>query len=185
MSCKDRIERFGIKRGSGEPTIPVSSDHRNGDWIATDIYEGEMYQDTNTGIVYTRSGTSVVKAGAVPVEDVVLIFRTYQVGTGIPTIEEYFNPNNYTLTSFRDAAGIYRVTGLTGELMADTTQKYRLVVDANGLLGGSTLDVYPSTDTSIILRSYDNTGTLADNVIGEFSGGTSAIWNVVSVIKYS
>ena len=57
--CNDKIERRAIKRGSGEPTIPVSTDHRNGDWIATDIYEGEMYQDDDTGIVYIRNGTSI------------------------------------------------------------------------------------------------------------------------------
>ncbi len=55
----DKVERRVVKRGLGVPTIPVSSDHRNGDWIATDIYEGEVYQDTNTGMVYTRIGTDI------------------------------------------------------------------------------------------------------------------------------
>ena len=60
MSNCSRAFRFGIKKGVGVPTIPVSSDHQNGDWIDTDIYEGEMYQDTDTGYVYTRSGTTIV-----------------------------------------------------------------------------------------------------------------------------
>jgi len=61
--CKDQSARIIIKRGSGVPTIPVSADHRNGDWIATDIYEGEFYQDTATGIVYTRNGATIEFAG--------------------------------------------------------------------------------------------------------------------------
>lgn len=61
--CQDQSARMIIKRGSGVPTIPVSADHRNGDWIATDIYEGEFYQDTDTGIVYTRNGATIEVAG--------------------------------------------------------------------------------------------------------------------------
>jgi hypothetical protein len=59
MSC-DKTARIIIKLGQGLPTIPVSTDHRNGDWIATDIYEGEQYMDTNTGLVYTRNGSTIV-----------------------------------------------------------------------------------------------------------------------------
>ena len=40
--CQDLNARIVIKQGSGVPTIPVSADHRNGDWLTTDIYEGEQ-----------------------------------------------------------------------------------------------------------------------------------------------
>lgn len=52
MSC-DKYARMIIKMGTGIATVPASSDHRNGDWIATDIYDGELYLDTATGIIYT------------------------------------------------------------------------------------------------------------------------------------
>jgi hypothetical protein len=55
----DETKRMIIKKGTGIPTIPISSDHRNGDWIATDIYDGEFYKDSDTGIVYNRSGVSI------------------------------------------------------------------------------------------------------------------------------
>tara|TARA_R110000822_G_scaffold26529_5_gene79811 strand:- start:73 stop:630 length:558 start_codon:yes stop_codon:yes gene_type:complete len=57
--CQDEIKRIIIKQGAGVPTIPVSSDHRNGDWLATDVYVGEFYQDTNTGILYNRDATGI------------------------------------------------------------------------------------------------------------------------------
>jgi hypothetical protein len=62
--CQDKFERRQIKMGSGVPTIPASTDHRNGDWIATDIYDGELYMDTNTGLTYTRNGASIIPAGS-------------------------------------------------------------------------------------------------------------------------
>jgi hypothetical protein len=52
-----------IKKESGVPTIPASADHRNGDWIATDIYEGELYMDTDTGAVYTRNAGQISLSG--------------------------------------------------------------------------------------------------------------------------
>lgn len=62
--CYDEKKRQVIKRGAGVPTIPVSTDHRNGDWIDTDIYEGELYMDLNTGQTYTRSGATIIPAGS-------------------------------------------------------------------------------------------------------------------------
>jgi hypothetical protein len=62
MSC-DKNARMIIKQGSGVPTIPLSADHRDGTWIMTDIYEGEQYLDTDTGLVYTRNGSSIIVSG--------------------------------------------------------------------------------------------------------------------------
>ena len=57
MSCQNEKKRIIIKQGSGVPTVPASSDHTDGTWIATDIYPGEQYQDTNTGLIYTSNGS--------------------------------------------------------------------------------------------------------------------------------
>lgn len=182
MSC-DKKMRFAIKQIDGEPTIPVSSDHRNGDWIATDIYNGELAQDTNTGAVYTRSGTKTLSTGAIPNEVMVAKFRVHQVGTNAPVVDEYYNPFNYTLTTVRDGAGLYRVLGFTNEEFTNTLNHYELRWSSNGLLGGSTLDLFPAADDEITLRTYDNTGTLGDNIIEETSAGI-ANWNVVTVTRY-
>jgi hypothetical protein len=60
------------KQGSGVATIPPSADHRNGDWISTDIYQGEMYldtdelvdnkflPDTSSDVYYTNSYFSII-----------------------------------------------------------------------------------------------------------------------------
>lgn len=52
----DETRRIIIKKGSGVPTIPTSNDHRDGSWTANDIYEGELYIDTDSGQVYINNG---------------------------------------------------------------------------------------------------------------------------------
>ena len=44
----DITKRIIIKKGAGVPTVPSSSDHRDGTWLATDIYIGEFYQNTSS-----------------------------------------------------------------------------------------------------------------------------------------
>ena len=60
MSCPTTKERRAIKKGSGVPTVPVSADHQDGSWISTDIYEGELYIDTDTGYLYIRNGAAII-----------------------------------------------------------------------------------------------------------------------------
>lgn len=55
----DVRNRIIIKRGDGPPTVPASADHRDLSWLATDIYEGEFYQDNLTGYVYGRNGNLI------------------------------------------------------------------------------------------------------------------------------
>ena len=50
----DETRRIIIKKGTGVPTIPTSADHRDGSWLATDIYEGEFYLDTASNGLYTN-----------------------------------------------------------------------------------------------------------------------------------
>ncbi len=68
--CGDQYVRIITKYRQGVPTIPVSADHRNGDWLDTDIYEGEQYMDTDTGLVYTRW-----------INDIVVVGKSQQIST--------------------------------------------------------------------------------------------------------
>ena len=90
--CEDQFVRMIIKLGEGVPTIPVSADHRNGDWIANDIYEGEFYQDTLTGIIYNRTGSLIGAVGSVPTQivlnrtEVQALGSTYGTGYTLITV---------------------------------------------------------------------------------------------------
>ena len=52
----DETKRIILKHGTGVPTIPTSNDHRDGTWIATDIYPYEIYVDSVSGLMYINSG---------------------------------------------------------------------------------------------------------------------------------
>lgn len=60
MSCQDEFKRQINKAGNGVPTIPVSADHQNGDWLTTDLYTQELYEDLDTNILYYRSDAGIV-----------------------------------------------------------------------------------------------------------------------------
>ena len=73
MSCYDQKRRLINKKGNGVPTVPATSDHRDGSWLATDIYEGEWYLDKDTGTAYTRNGSSIVSLSGSPLPTVTSI----------------------------------------------------------------------------------------------------------------
>lgn len=113
--CYDKFERRTIKMGAGVPTIPASTDHRNGDWIATDIYEGELYMDTNTGQTYTRVGSTIVTADN---KKPYLIWKALitQSGTSAPTLTIVENTLGITATPSYLGVGGYTIGGFAGNL---------------------------------------------------------------------
>jgi hypothetical protein len=109
MSC-DRYARMIIKRGQGPATVPPSADHRNGDWIETDIYEGELYMDTDTGIVYIRSNGTIITVDGPTAKTYEALLS--QSGTSNPTVIENENTIGAIVWT-RQNTGHYRGT-LTG-----------------------------------------------------------------------
>ena len=81
----DSFSRIVIKQGAGVPTVPASADHRNGDWIATDIYEGEFYLNTDNGLAYTRNSTGITLSDGSPTYKRFKA-KISQTGTNAPTI---------------------------------------------------------------------------------------------------
>jgi hypothetical protein len=45
------------------PTIPSSSDHTDGTWLATDIYKGEMFYNEANDSMWTRGTNGIVHLG--------------------------------------------------------------------------------------------------------------------------
>ena len=60
----DIVRRLIVKTGNGIATPGSSNDHRNGDWLSTDIYDAEIYMDVTTGKLYTANGGVVKELGA-------------------------------------------------------------------------------------------------------------------------
>ena len=109
MSC-DKYARMIIKQGSGIPTIPASPDHRDGSWLNTDVYEGEQYLDTDTGIVYTRNGSSIEVVGGGGGNERAIIGSITQAATSAPTLVFGKNNTGAIITPSRISAGEYLLT---------------------------------------------------------------------------
>jgi len=153
MSC-DKTARIIIKLGQGLPTIPVSTDHRNGDWIATDIYEGEQYMDTNTGLVYTRNGSTIVPSSIANFANADLTF------TGNRSHDTDGNSLDITTDN-----GVYG----EGYLYIDPTEMYAGVGSAYVYSDGSDVSMYVATGQAV---KVDSDGTLTSN-FGRVKGYSS------------
>jgi hypothetical protein len=101
----DENARLVIKQASGVPTIPVSLDPRNGDWLETDIFEGEFYQDLDSGKMYNRNSVGITDAnGELPTT--LYKAKISQTGVLAPTEDNFFQ-NDLAGTWNYSAVGIY------------------------------------------------------------------------------
>lgn len=108
--------------------------------------------------------------------------KVSQMGTEPPIVTHYYNPNSYTLTTFRDGVGTYRIDGFTGQSFTNGNFMYEMEINAT-LTNNGSVDIYPSTSTSFALRTFDYSGLLSDNVISATSGLVTT-WHVITIWRY-
>lgn len=160
--CSDSYARMIIKTGSGVPTIPASADHRNGDWLDTDIYEGELYMDTVTGLMYTRNGSTIYNLSGTAQFKVYRANLT-QTGTSIPTADIFENSLSAAPTFTRAGAGDYKMT-LTGEW---TDNKTFIVI--NNYVKTGFVQCHRSNANDIIIQTFNTSFVASDAVLDDTS----------------
>jgi hypothetical protein len=153
----DETRRIIIKKGIGIATIPSSSDHRDGSWLSTDIYEGEFYLDTATGIIYTRVGSTI----NVSSQPKVSVYKGLinQTSTSAPVFTSLVN----TLGSIvwtRSSSGTYLGT-LTG---AFTSSKTVLLIGTAQQNATDEIRIHRNNANQIHLFTYSS-GTLTDGIL--------------------
>jgi len=176
--CQDTYARMIIKMGSGVPTIPASTDHRNGDWIATDIYEGELYMDTTSGIIYTSLGGVIQTAvyGSTNFANANLTFdanRThdtngfiYQLTTDTGAFAEgwYYMDSTTNQIGFNDSGLNIDNTGATlrgkGKDVLKATVNGLEILNSVTVPYQSTSAIYVLSDTDYLLNCTANTFTV-------------------------
>lgn len=186
----DQFVRLIQKRGSGVPTIPPSTDHRNGDWLDTDIYEGETYQDTDTGLMYTRNGSDIVeiKSGLIYEEVDLTSTELFALNSSPTTLkaalgtDQYYEPECITLefsfgtAAYALASDILITMGganlakiptsfITGS--GATPKKVQIIKDFVVAVSGGTdthRGSYNLTSSAIVITS-NNDATLGDGTI--------------------
>ncbi len=159
----DDFKRMIIKRAEGKATVPVSSDHRNGDWIATDVYEGEWYLDSLTGQTYIRNGSDIFSIGDPTTLQQKLLLT--QTGSTAPTVTLLANTFNGagTIVWTRTGTGTYEGT-LAGVFQANKT----FLIAESGANVNETIRIHRKTTSVIEVKTYDS-GALKDGILNETS----------------
>ena len=154
----DEKKRMIIKQGSGVPTIPTSADHRNGDWISTDIYQGELYLDTDTGLFYTRNGSSIVSNGVSTSKMYKAIID--QVSTSAPTTTLLIQNTIGILSWSRVSTGYFSLQSESPLFTTDKTFFYQPSPKDVGV----ELVIRQISEYEIRVYTY-NGGTLTDGLL--------------------
>jgi hypothetical protein len=160
----DSFSRIVIKQGAGVPTVPASADHRNGDWIATDIYDGEFYLDTDSGLTYTRNKSGITLSDGSPTYKRFKA-KISQSGTNAPTIAYtaintlgitptmgYSSVGNYTVT----ATGLFTLNKTYTTINQQLDHKFVIFpIDVNTVNIVSATGAYPAVSTNGFLFLTD------------------------------
>lgn len=141
--CDDEFRRIQNKQGSGIPTIPVSADHRNGDWLVTDIYIGELYMDTDTGRMYTRTEDGITDATGTSLNAVVTLDVTQINGMNATPEVLISPPATYGVRFTREAVMSIDDDGTPFVFASgETVQIHNTWTSANGSFLGSYGDTF-------------------------------------------
>ena len=167
----DITKRILIKRGSGTPTIPVSSDHRDGTWLATDIYEAEFYLDTANNQVYTNINgviTSLNPTSSLAGNNFVFVFSKNDFPAAVSNVITLANEVTYFITTTIDLTGDRLVGGTNNAIIGGSSES--CILKSTGLSSGTALitSVY-----SLPMRNITITHGTALNLDGD--GTTTAL----------
>jgi hypothetical protein len=168
----DITKRIIIKKGTGAPTIPSSSDHRDGTWLATDIYEGELYLDTVAGLNYTRYGSTIVElfptSTGLAGNEFVFVFSILDLPTAVSSVITLEDNITYFITKTIDLAGSRLVGGVNSVIIGGSSEN--CILKSTGLSSSTALitSVY-----SLPIRNITITHGTALNLDGD--GTTTAL----------
>ena len=168
----NETRRIIIKKGAGTPTIPSSSDHTDGTWLATDIYEGELYLNTTNGLNYTRYGSTIVElfpsSTGLAGNEFVFVFSKLDLPTAVSGVITLANNITYFITKTIDLTGDRIVAGVNSVIIGGSSEN--CILKSTGLSASTALitSVY-----SLPMRSITITHGTALNLDGD--GTTTAL----------
>jgi len=168
----NETRRIIIKKGDGPPTVPTSSDHTDGTWISTDIYEGELYLDTTNGLNYTRYDDTIVElfptSTGLGGNEFVFVFSKLDLPTPVSGVITLVNNYTYFITKTIDLTGDRIVAGVNSVIIGGSSEN--CILKSTGLSSSTALitSVY-----SLPIRNITITHGTALNLDGD--GTTTAL----------
>jgi hypothetical protein len=135
----DITKRIIIKKGAGVPTVPSSSDHRDGTWLATDIYIGEFYQNTTTGIIYTRTSAGIISLPTTSGtgDEFVFVGGKVDFPTAVGGVITLANDVTYYITGLVDLTGDRIVAGQNTTILGASSEN--CILKSTGLNASTAL----------------------------------------------
>jgi hypothetical protein len=168
----DETRRIIIKKGAGTPTIPTSPDHRDGSWLATDIYEGELYLDTTNGLNYTRYDNTIVElfptSTGLGGNEFVFVFSKLDLPTPVSGVITLVDNYTYFITKTIDLTGDRLVGGINSVIIGGSSEN--CILKSTGLSSATALI---SSVYSLPIRNITITHGTALNLDGD--GTTTAL----------
>ena len=168
----NETRRIIIKKGAGTPTVPSSTDHTDGTWLTTDIYEGELYLDTVTGFNYTRYGSTIVElfptSTGLSGNEFVFVFSKLDLPTAVSGVITLVDNYTYFITKTIDLTGDRLVGGVNSVIIGGSSEN--CILQSTGLSASTALitSVY-----SLPIRNITITHGTALNLDGD--GVTTAL----------
>ena len=168
----DETRRIIIKKGAGTPTIPTSNDHRDGSWLSTDIYEGELYLDTVNGLNYTRYDNTIVElfptSTGLGGNEFVFVFSKLDLPTPVSGVITLVDNYTYFITKTIDLTGDRLVGGINSVIIGGSSEN--CILKSTGLSSSTALI---SSVYSLPIRNITITHGTALNLDGD--GTTTAL----------
>ena len=168
----NETRRIIIKKGAGTPTVPSSTDHTDGTWLTTDIYEGELYLDTVTGFNYTRYGSTIVDlfptSTGLSGNEFVFIFSKLDFPTPVSGVITLVDNYTYFITKTIDLTGDRLVGGVNSVIIGGSSEN--CILKSTGLSASTALI---SSVYSLPIRNITITHGTALNLDGD--GVTTAL----------
>ena len=168
----NETRRIIIKKGLGTPTVPTSTDHTDGTWLTTDIYEGELYLDTTNGLNYTRYDDTIVDlfptSTGLAGNEFVFVFSKLDLPTPVSGVITLVDNYTYFITKTIDLTGDRLVCGVNTVIIGGSSEN--CILKSTGLSSSTALitSVY-----SLPIRNITITHGTALNLDGD--GTTTAL----------
>ena len=182
MATQD--SRIKLKRStvnSTVPTVPSSSDHTDGTWVATDIYKGELFYNQADGVLWTRGdsgieciqGTAkltiatadVLTLNTTPIEIVAAPGAGYAIEVISASMKMVYNSATYATNTSLELITAGATNSQASTVIKNSASTIRRFADATTLASATATQLVDNAALNVTVASGDPTAGDSDITI--------------------
>ena len=182
MATQD--SRIKLKRSTiaaTVPTVPSSSDHTDGTWIATDIYKGELFYNQADGVLWTRGdsgieciqGTAkltiatadVLTLNTTPIEIVAAPGAGYAIEVLSASMKMVYNSATYATNTSLELITAGATNSQASTVIKNSASTIRRFADATTLASATATQLVDNAALNVTVSSGDPTAGDSDITI--------------------